>query len=548
MAAQFSSAPPPTRPAAHPVRWTARLALGVALVVTVVTAAAAQSTLGTIRGTVQDSTGGMVVGAAVLVTDQDTGVPRTSESDTAGNFEIPNLRAGSYRVEISQTGFKNFQQPDVVLRAGEVVRIDARLGVGGSTETVTVTAEAAAIQRESQAIQSGLDAQQLQTLPQGTRDVQNFLYLNPNVVGDPDNGFKFLGARSYGATYIQDGQPSTGGIFGSITNSAPGLDAISEVKVLSNSYSAEFGGLAGVVVTTRRGANRFSGSSFYDMNTDELNARPYGATLAGIERSDPVLNTRDNRWGVSFGGPVAKDRTFFFFNYEGSNQTQVGGGTTISVPTDAMRAGDFSGASFTITDPETGLPFPGNQIPTTRIDPSAQKILDFFYPHANAPSLASGLGRAQLFDNLETTRNRYDARVDHELTSDDSLFVRTSFQRRNPGTSFEAPGFPNLGVQDRRVSTNTVAGSWTHIFGGAMFNELRAGYNEDRNNRKSQYEAQDVASQLGLEFPETGAGRRGFPAFAFQGSNAIRSITDPSQNANRDTKQQQFTISDTLTT
>ena len=97
------------------------------------------------------------------------------------------------------------------------------------------------------------------------------------------------------------------------------------------------------------------------------------------------------------------------------------------------------------------------------------------------------------------------------------------------------------------MSTNTVTGSWTRIFGGAMFNELRAGYNQDRNNRKSQDQAQDVATQLGLEFPETGAGRRGFPAFAFQGSNAIRSIADPSQNANRDTRQQQFTISDTLT-
>ena len=260
MAAQFSSPPASSGPPPHSIRGAARLALSVALVVVVAGAAAAQSTLGTIRGTVQDSTGGVVVGAAVLVTDQDTGVPRTSESDNAGNFEIPNLRAGNYRVDISQSGFKSFQQPDVVLRAGEVVRIDARLAVGGSAETVTVTAQAAAIQRESQAIQGGLDAQQLQTLPQGTRDVQNFLYLNPNVVGDPDNGFKFLGARSYGATYIQDGQPSTGGIFGSITNSAPGLDAISEIKVLSNSYSAEFGGLAGVVVTTRRGSNRFSGS------------------------------------------------------------------------------------------------------------------------------------------------------------------------------------------------------------------------------------------------------------------------------------------------
>ena len=127
------------------------------------------------------------------------------------------------------------------------------------------------------------------------------------------------------------------------------------------------------------------------------------------------------------------------------------------------------------------------------------------------------------------------------------MFVRVSDQRRDPGTSFEATGFPNLGVQDRRLSSTTVTGSWNAILGGAVFNELRAGHNRDRGNRKSQYDASTVATQLGLQVPDTAAGLRGFPAFAFQGTNAIRSITDPSQNANRDTRQEQTTISDTLT-
>ena len=523
------------------------LLIGVWLLLGVMATAAAQSTLGTIRGAVRDAQDQAVAGAAVLVTDEDTGVPRTADTDANGNFEVPNLRAGRYRVEINAPNFKAYQQSGVLLRAGEIVRADAQLSVGDRTETVTVTGDPGIIQRESQAIQSGLDAQQLQTLPEGARDVQSFLYLNPNIVGDRDNGFKFLGGRSYGATYIQDGQPSTGGIFGSITNSAPGLDAISEVKVLSNSYSAEYGGLAGVVVTTRRGTNAFSGSGFYDFNNDSLNALPYGQTLAGLQRGDPLLDTKNHRYGATFGGPIARDKTFFLVNYEGSNQTNVGGGTTITVPTDAMRNGDFSATTLKIIDPRTGQQFPGNVIPANRIDPSAQKILDFFYPHANLASLASGLGRAQYFDNLETQRNRWDARVDHELSSNNSVFVRYSDQRRNPGTSFEVGGFPNLGVQDRRLSSRTVTGSWNSILGASVFNELRAGYNQDRGNRKSQYTAQTVASQLGLQFPGTVAGLRGFPAFAFQGTNAIRSITDPSQNANRDTRQEQTTISDTLT-
>jgi len=533
---------------AVPARPLLLLLLGVAFLLGLrVRPAAAQSTLGTIRGTVRDASDQAVPAAAVLVTDEDTGVPRTADSDGSGNYEVPNLRAGRYRVEITAPSFKVFQQTGIVLRAGEIVRADAKLSVGERSETVTVTGDPGVIQRESQAIQSGLDAQQLQTLPEGSRDVQSFLYLNPNIVGDRDNGFKFLGARSYGATYIQDGQPSTGGIFGSITNSAPGLDAIAEVKVLSNSYSAEYGGLAGVIVTTRRGTNAFSGSGFFDVNNDGLNALPYGQTLAGLQRGDPLLDTHQRRYGATLGGPIARNKTFFLVNYEGSSQAQVGGGTTITVPTDAMRTGDFSATTLVITDPRTGLRFPGNRIPADRLDPAAQNILNFYYPRANATPLASGLGRAQYFDNLETERNRWDARVDHELSSRHSVFVRVSEQRRNPGTSFEQAGFPNLGVQDRRLSSRTVTGSWNAVLGNTVFNELRAGVNQDRGNRKSQYDATTVATQLGLQVPGTAANLRGFPAFAFQGTNAIRSITDPSQNANRDTRQEQTTISDTLT-
>lgn len=507
----------------------------------------AQSTFGTLRGTVRDAQEQVVPKAAVLVTDEDTGVPRATESDPEGNFEVPSLRAGNYRVEVSAPGFKTSQRAGVLLRSGETVRVDTTLEVGGASETVTVSADASTIQRESQAIQSGLDAQQLQTLPRGGRDFQDFLYLNPNVVGDADNGFKFLGGRTYGASYIQDGQPSTGGVFGSITNAAPGLDAIAEVKVLSNSYSAEFGGLAGVVVTTRRGTNRFSGTAFYDFNADELNARNYSLTLAGVDRSSPTLDTADHRYGASFGGPIVRDKTFFLFNYEGSERTQVGGGTISNVPSERMRQGDFSQTTFDVVDPRTGQPFAGNVIPSDRLDAAALQILNFFYPLPNLSPLASGLGRYQEFVNLTTERQRWDARVDHELTSNDSLYVRGSWQHRDPGTTFENAQLPLLGVQDRQITTQTVTGSWTKVLSNSRLNELRVGYNLDRNNRKSQYLAEDVTSQLGIQIPNTGLGRRGYPAFTFGGANAIRSIADPSTNANRDTRQSFFTIADTAT-
>ena len=128
--------------------------------------------------------------------------------------------------------------------------------------------------------------------------------------------------------------------------------------------------------------------------------RHWPACSVAIHCSIPT----QRRYGATFGGPIARDRTFFLLNYEGSSQAQVGGGTTITVPTDAMRNGDFSATTLTIVDPQTGLPFPGNRIPADRLDRAAQNILNFYYPHANLPPLASGLGRAQYFDNLETNR------------------------------------------------------------------------------------------------------------------------------------------------
>src|SRR6185503_9777711 len=161
----------------------------------------AQSFLGTIRGTVTDAQGAPVAGAAVLIVDEATGVPRAVETDAKGNFETPDLRPGSYRVEISTQNFKKVTTDGVQLSASAVRRVDARLEVGPLSETVSVTAEAQDITTESQAIARGLDEQQLHDLPRDSRDVQAFLLLNPNVVGGIDN-IQFLGGRTYGVQYV----------------------------------------------------------------------------------------------------------------------------------------------------------------------------------------------------------------------------------------------------------------------------------------------------------------------------------------------------------
>ena len=530
------------------------LALALAAVIAASSHGLAQSTLGTIRGTMFDPQHQIVPGATIVVTDEATTVSRETTSDGNGNFEVPDLRPGTYTIEATVAGFKKVQRTGVLLRATAVVRADLQFEIGRIEDVVTVTAEGQNnITLESQAIARGFDEQQLRDLPRNSRDVQDFLTLNPNVVGGFD-GIQFLGGRTYGASYIQDGQPSSAGIFGELSNAAPGLDAVSEVQVLSNSYSAEYGGLAGVIVTTKRGANVMHGSSFYDFNSNDLNALTYAQTLNGVKRDDPNADTRDHRFGASVGGPVIRNRTFFFGNYEGSRLKQLGGGARAIVPSQAMRNGDFSGATFVIRDPQTGAPFAGNRIPSDRIDPAAQQILQFFYPLPNQPALANGYGTFRQILSLDRQRDRGDIRFDHELSRRDSLFTRASWQQRDPDAfTFEGTGsnggtgLVNLGLLNRESKAVTWASGWTRIWSNAVVNELRTGYSVDDRDRRSQFIAGAVGSQLGIEIPALAQQSPGFPQFLFSGANRPSDIRDQRQNTFRDLRQASFSVSNNLT-
>ena len=509
---------------------------------------AAQSVLGVVRGTVTDPQGLPLPGVTVQVTDQATALGRTVTTDADGNYECLSLRPGTYSVVATLSGFSKTERKGVIVRSSAASRADIRLEIRQQQETVEVTGEAQnAITLESQAINSGLDAQQLRDLPRDSRDIQSFLLLNPNVVGTNDAP-QFLGGRTYGAQYIQDGQTSTGAIFGEIANSAPGLDAIAEMTVLSNSYSAEYGGLAGFVVTTKRGGNQYRGSAFYDFNSDELNALTYAQKEAGDVRGDPNADSSQHRFGASFGGPIVKGKTFFFANYEGLRDKAIYGAARATVPTAAMRAGDFSGASFKIKDPLTGQPFPGNIIPAGRLDPSALKIQDFAYPLPNQGTLSNGFGQFQEFQPYTRNRHRADLRIDHELTSRDTLFVRGSYQNRNPSSIiFESSqGLTNLGVLNSAVKTATAIAGWTRIYSNSVVNELRVGYNFDESGRSSQYNASALTSQWGIEIPEIAQNTLGFPGMLWAGTNRPTEIRDQRANVDRVLRQNSFSISDNV--
>jgi hypothetical protein len=542
---------------ARSCRGTARVRLAAAGLLVAALALAppawAQSFLGSIRGTVTDSSGGAVPKAAVLVTDEGTGVPRTLETDAEGRYEAANLQPGNYRVEVLTSSFKKFERTGVLVRASGTSLVDVMLEVGSMSETVTVTAETLNnITLDSQSISRGLDSQQLRDLPRGSRDVQSFLLLNPNVVGGSGTDIQFLGAKTYGVSYVQDGQVSSNAIFGTVGNSAPGLDAVEELQVLSNSFSAEYGGLAGVVVTTKRGSNAFRGNAFFDYNTDGLNALTYNQKLAGAVRNDPLAETHERRWGGSYGGPIVNGKLFFFANYEGQNDKAIYGGGRATVPTQAMRNGDFSGTSIKPKDPLTGLEFPGQVIPSNRLDPVAQKVMNFFYPLPNQSSTVNGgYGVYQQFRPEVRKRQRTDARLDAQPTTNDSMFFRGSFQHRDPNSIiFEAGNALNhLGTLDTTLKTASAIGGWTKVLSGTSVNEFRVGFNLDTSNRQSSYSAADVASQLGLELaPSLGGDRLGFPSINFQsGTFRPTNIADAGRNVDRTVNQNSFSISDNFT-
>jgi len=283
--------------------------------------------LGTIRGTVTDANGAVIPNATVQITDKGTGISRDLTTNGEGNYEAAALKPGRYEISVTATGFKK-TLVDAVLSGSETVRADVKAEVGNYTETVTVTgAEAGVIQRDQPVLAGTLDNRQIQEVPRDSREILEFLYLNPDITQGPggDGTFKFLGAQSYGATFSLDGQRTNGGIFGEPTSSQPSLETVGELIVLSKNFTAEYSGVANIRIETKRGGADYHGSLFYNNKNsalaawtiqdknDQANFLPTSAV-----QSFPTPYFNLNELGGSFGGPVpfSTKRTFFLMSYE----------------------------------------------------------------------------------------------------------------------------------------------------------------------------------------------------------------------------------------
>src|SRR5579864_8950804 len=321
----------------------------------------AQTFRGTILGTVTDPSNAVISGAKVTIKNMDTGLTRTSETSANGTYSVPELPIGRYSVTVSQSGFQSFAANDVVVTVATERRVDAQLKAGQVSETVTVSGEALPqVETTSNDMGGVLTAPTVENLPVNGRDYTKLLFLNPGVSGSPDQitdspgsfgVFSMNGARGRSNNFLLDGTDmndgyrndpaiNEAGVFGTPSTILP-IDAVAEVRVLSN-FEPEYGRNGGAVVNivTKSGTNTWHGTAAEYFRNDALDARNY-FNLA----SQPKAPFHNNQYGASFGGPIKKDKTFFYADYEGQ-QEPVGVVTLGCVPDPAQIAADLAAPGF----------------------------------------------------------------------------------------------------------------------------------------------------------------------------------------------------------
>lgn len=351
-----------------------------------------------IVGTVRDSSGAAVPDATVSAVNTQTSLREIRQTAPDGTFSIPLLPVGRYEVEISKQGFQKVVRSGIVLAVNDNATVDVSLNVGAVSESVTVTAAAPLLETQSGTLKGLVDEQRVVGLPLNGRDVTQLLSIQAGVIPrststGEGNAFAVNGTRGNGVAYSLDGGMNTDS-YRNFSGVFPNPDAVQEFSMQKNNFSAEYANASGAVVNvvTKSGTNEFHGSGFYFLRNAAMNARNFFAP-----RRDTL---KRNQFGGTIGGPVVRNKLFFFFAYQGTVLRSDPQLTRQFLPTAAMRAGNFG--STRITDPLTRQPFPNNQIPASRLNPVTQNILKFI----PVPDTSTGerfIGAAQKPDEHEYT-------------------------------------------------------------------------------------------------------------------------------------------------
>jgi hypothetical protein len=494
-----------------------------------------QMNTGEISGSVQDISNSALPGATIVAQNSDTGQKFTAVSNSSGEYLFPQLPVGVYSVSVSAANFRQSALPRIEVHAGDRLRRDFTLEIGPRTEVVTVQVEAGSAQLESAEIRDVIGRQQVVDLPVKERQFLDLAMLSPGVVRPPGgtrgeamqqagNLVNVLGQRSGHNLYLMDGVSITDEHFNNMVI-APSIDAIAEVNIEKTSYAPEFGGKSGAVinVVSRSGSNNFHGSLFEFVRTDTFDAKNFFDAATA-----PIPPFRQNQFGGSLGGPVRKNRTFFYASYEG-RRIRKSVTQTFSVPTAPMRRGDFSGLPA-IYDPSTVAgekrqPFPNNLIPG-RLDAVAVALLTHI-PFPNLTGIAQNLRST---GDQRINGNQYSERLDHQFSSRDTIYLRASlFDAR------EADPFGSSVLQEsllpgfgRSLSTHAINGAagWTHTFSAHVLNEIRFGFLTVAGGQSSPNAGNPFAAQTGLEGVTTNPSDIGYPQVSFGGQ--FTTMGDPS--------------------
>jgi hypothetical protein len=484
-------------------------------------ASSAQSLTGRIVGTVRDGSGAAVPDAGITLEQPQTGLVRRTTSSSTGDYTFTFVPPGKYTVQTERAGFRGVRR-EVTVPLQATVRVDFELAIAGVVEDVSVEAAPPALRTDSAELGEVISAKRIADLPLNGRRFTDLVLLNAgaglSTSGSSDTpllqtgpNLNINGSRSTHNSYTIDGVTATDYYFSNLSASTS-VDAIAEFKIVSGQYGAEFGGKGGghVNVLTRSGSNDLRGTVFEFLRNDAFDSRNYFAP-----KDEPVPPFKQNQFGASLGGPVVKNKLFFFANYEGSRTRQ-----TITrlatVPTPEMRAGNFSGVA-TIFDPATTGPtgsrqlFPGNVIPAERLDPAALVLLEVV-PLPNRPGLVNNfVGQA--------LRNRNDdqvnLRLDYTMPRGDLLFARFSANEIDALEPLGARGSNTLPGFPSRVTTSSrnAALSYTRNLSSRHVMNLLLGYNRVDGGIDTANQSLDIARRAGIQvLQDVAPDLRGVPA------------------------------------
>lgn len=443
----------------------------------------AQFVRGTILGNVTDDSGAGIPTAEITLKNLGTNEIKTINSDENGAYVFPALLPGRYSLQVKKSGFKVQSISDVGLEVNQTARLDVRLPVGDVSESVEVTASPLLLKTDTSEIGHVVSNKQIVDLPLNGRDYLQLARLAPGVVPSRagatagqkgvSRSVNSVGSRDTSVSFLLDGV-DTNDVSFQTPSVTPSVDAIQEFKILQNAYTAEFGrGATQVIAALKAGSNQWHGSLFEFLRNDKLASRSFFQP----GRAAPL---KQNQFGGTLGGPVIKDRTFFFVNYEGQ-RIRTGGAGFGFVPTAQQLQGDFSAPGDPpIFDPltynaadRTRQQFPGNRIPQSRMSQRALKVAEQF----PSPNYAGLVGRNFLNDvPQQNDNNQGNVRVDHRFGDKDNIFVRYSildYIRTRYGT------IPLTGTLDD-VRGQNAALNWVHTFSPAVLNEMRVGFNRNR--------------------------------------------------------------------